>query len=139
MLIREHDAPEQPLVQREYQQRWAHPARCTAPKELAERLPQWEVWGQDLETARGRPLEEESKVCSLDQLVPEDYRQALDDHLELKTYSERLLFVKRKLGLLKHRALARVASTLPGAEAAMDGSPVEEGCVSDHLRWGSRA
>ena len=39
LLVREHDTPEQPLIQREYQKRWAYPARCKDAKELAERLP----------------------------------------------------------------------------------------------------
>ena len=58
------------MVQREYQKRWAYPARCRDAKELAERLPQWEVWGRDFEASRGRSIEDEVKVCSLDQLIP---------------------------------------------------------------------
>ena len=38
MLVREHDTPEQPLIQREYQKRWAYPARCKDARELAERM-----------------------------------------------------------------------------------------------------
>eukprot|EP00969_Alexandrium_andersonii_P019100 834269-Alexandrium_andersonii.AAC.1 len=59
---------------------------------------------------KGRQLEEDAKTCSLDQLLPDDFRRALDDKLELQSYSERLLFVKRRLGLEKHRALAQAAS-----------------------------
>eukprot|EP00975_Prorocentrum_lima_P041136 8644331-Prorocentrum_lima.AAC.1 len=56
LLIREHEAPEQPIIQREYQKRWAYPHQCKTAAELRERLPQWEVWGRELETARGQPL-----------------------------------------------------------------------------------
>ena len=107
LLIREHEAPEQPVVQREFQKRWAYPKRCKDAAELRRRLPQWEVWGRELEVMKGRELEEDFRVCSLDQLLPEDFRRALDDKLELQSYSERLLFVKRRLGLEKHRALAQ--------------------------------
>eukprot|EP00969_Alexandrium_andersonii_P240603 10622084-Alexandrium_andersonii.AAC.1 len=58
----------------------------------------------------GRELEEDAKTCSLDQLLPDDFRKALDDKLELQTYRERLLFIKRRLGLEKHRAVAQAAS-----------------------------
>ena len=43
LLVREHEAPEQPLVQREFQKRWAYPRRCTDSHELRARVPQWEV------------------------------------------------------------------------------------------------
>eukprot|EP00969_Alexandrium_andersonii_P243000 10734334-Alexandrium_andersonii.AAC.1 len=60
---------------------------------------------------RGRELEEDAKTCSLDQWLPDDFRRALDDKLELQSYSEGLLFVKRRLGLETHRALAQAASS----------------------------
>eukprot|EP00969_Alexandrium_andersonii_P296602 13106437-Alexandrium_andersonii.AAC.1 len=58
---------------------------------------------------KGRELEEDAKTCSLDQLLPGDFRKALVDKLELQTYQERLLFIQRRLGLEKHRALAQAA------------------------------
>ena len=60
---------------------------------------------------RGRELEEETKVCSLDQLIPDDYKHALDDHMEVQSYRERLQFVKRRLGLEKQKALAQAAAS----------------------------
>eukprot|EP00969_Alexandrium_andersonii_P180534 7978871-Alexandrium_andersonii.AAC.1 len=59
---------------------------------------------------KGRGLEEDAKTCSLDQVLPDDFRQALDDKMELQSYNERLLFIKKRLGLEKHRALAQAAS-----------------------------
>ena len=41
--------------------------------------------------------------------MPEEYTAAFGDHLELQTYQQRLAFVKRKLGLVKQRALAQSA------------------------------
>eukprot|EP00969_Alexandrium_andersonii_P345349 15265710-Alexandrium_andersonii.AAC.1 len=41
LLIREHEAPEQPVVQREFQKRWAYPKRCKDASELRMRLPEW--------------------------------------------------------------------------------------------------
>ena len=65
---------------------------------------------------------------SLDQPIPEEYREALGDHLEIQSYQERLLFVKRRLGLMKHRALAQAtSSSLPNLPMSMDVSPLEEG------------
>eukprot|EP00969_Alexandrium_andersonii_P082865 3654191-Alexandrium_andersonii.AAC.1 len=49
LRIREHEAPEQPVVQREVQKRWANPKRCKDASELWVRLPEWEVWGRELE------------------------------------------------------------------------------------------
>eukprot|EP00969_Alexandrium_andersonii_P287858 12726064-Alexandrium_andersonii.AAC.1 len=49
LLMREHEAPEQPVVQREFQKRWAYPRRCKGASELRTRLPEWEVWGRELE------------------------------------------------------------------------------------------
>ena len=60
LIIREHEAPEQPGVQREFQKRWAYPKRCKDASELQARLPQWEVWGRELEVMRGRSLEEDA-------------------------------------------------------------------------------
>ena len=120
LLIREHEAPEQPLVQREHQKRWGYPSRCKDASELRHRLPQWEDWGRELKVAKGSAIDEETNVCTLDQLIPEDYRQSLDDHFELTTYAERLSFVKRKLGAAQHRALARSAAANPEAPVAMD-------------------
>eukprot|EP00969_Alexandrium_andersonii_P108634 4793068-Alexandrium_andersonii.AAC.1 len=60
---------------------------------------------------RGRELEEDAKTCSLDQLLPGDFRRALGDKLELQGCTERLLFAKRRLGLEGHRALAQAASS----------------------------
>eukprot|EP00969_Alexandrium_andersonii_P039912 1749154-Alexandrium_andersonii.AAC.1 len=34
LLIREHEAPEQPVFQREFQRRWAYPKRCRGASEL---------------------------------------------------------------------------------------------------------
>eukprot|EP00969_Alexandrium_andersonii_P139903 6189336-Alexandrium_andersonii.AAC.1 len=49
LLIHEREAPEQPVVQREFQKRWAYPRRCRDASELRTRLPEWEVWGRELE------------------------------------------------------------------------------------------
>eukprot|EP00969_Alexandrium_andersonii_P067721 2988066-Alexandrium_andersonii.AAC.1 len=49
LIIREHEAPEQPVVQREFQKRLAYPKRCRDASELRARLPEWEAWGRDLE------------------------------------------------------------------------------------------
>eukprot|EP00969_Alexandrium_andersonii_P181128 8003589-Alexandrium_andersonii.AAC.1 len=49
LLVREHVAPKQPVVQREFQKRWACPRRCRGAAELRARLPEWEVWGRELE------------------------------------------------------------------------------------------
>eukprot|EP00969_Alexandrium_andersonii_P070882 3129816-Alexandrium_andersonii.AAC.1 len=64
-----------------------------------------------LEVTKGRELEEDAKTCSLGQLLPGDFRRALGDKLEVQSYSERFLFVKRRLGREKHRALAQAASS----------------------------
>eukprot|EP00969_Alexandrium_andersonii_P221372 9777326-Alexandrium_andersonii.AAC.1 len=66
LLIREHEAPEQPTAQPEYQKRWAYPRQCKTAAELRERLPQWEVWGRELDTARGQSLDEDARRCTLD-------------------------------------------------------------------------
>eukprot|EP00969_Alexandrium_andersonii_P193833 8562061-Alexandrium_andersonii.AAC.1 len=58
---------------------------------------------------KGRELEEDAKMCSLGQLLPDDFRLALDDTLELVSCRGRLLFVKRRPGLEKHRPLAQAA------------------------------
>eukprot|EP00969_Alexandrium_andersonii_P301245 13317957-Alexandrium_andersonii.AAC.1 len=48
--------------------------------------------GWELEVTKGRELGEDAKTCSLDQLLPGDFRRALGDKLELQSYQERLLF-----------------------------------------------
>eukprot|EP00969_Alexandrium_andersonii_P365565 15466526-Alexandrium_andersonii.AAC.1 len=60
---------------------------------------------------KGHQLEEDAKNYSLDQLLPDDFRWALADKVELQSCAERLLFVTRRLGLEKHRALAQAASS----------------------------
>ena len=75
---REHAAPEQLVVQREFQKRWAYPRRCKDSHEFRTVLPQWEVWLRELEIMKGHSTEEDSKICSLDQLIPEDFKAALD-------------------------------------------------------------
>eukprot|EP00969_Alexandrium_andersonii_P348714 15419266-Alexandrium_andersonii.AAC.1 len=47
--VREREAPEQPVAQREFQKRRAYPKRCRDAAELRTRLPEWEVWGRELE------------------------------------------------------------------------------------------
>eukprot|EP00969_Alexandrium_andersonii_P018798 820710-Alexandrium_andersonii.AAC.1 len=42
LLVGEREAPEQPVVQREFQKRWAYPKRCRGAAELRARLPGWE-------------------------------------------------------------------------------------------------
>ena len=42
LLVRGHEAPGQPLVQRAHKQRWSFPARCKDVSELRARLPEWE-------------------------------------------------------------------------------------------------
>eukprot|EP00969_Alexandrium_andersonii_P032017 1399162-Alexandrium_andersonii.AAC.1 len=49
LLAREHEDPEQPVAQREFQKRWAYPKRCREAAELRARLAEWEVWGRELE------------------------------------------------------------------------------------------
>eukprot|EP00969_Alexandrium_andersonii_P028524 1245620-Alexandrium_andersonii.AAC.1 len=49
LLVREHAAPEQPIAQREANKRWAYPHQRKDAGELRVRLPQWEVWGRELE------------------------------------------------------------------------------------------
>ena len=75
-----------------------HPRKCTNAKELRERLPQWEVRGRGLETMRCRGLEGGLHICSLDQLIPDDYKQALGDRIEVQSYRERLQFVNTETG-----------------------------------------
>ena len=48
ILIREHEAPEQPMAQRAYQTRWAYPKRCKDETELRSVLPKWKTWGATL-------------------------------------------------------------------------------------------
>eukprot|EP00969_Alexandrium_andersonii_P315570 13942706-Alexandrium_andersonii.AAC.1 len=62
LLAREQEAPEQPVVQRDLQKRWAHPKRCRDAAELRDRLPEWKVWGRELEATKGRQLEEDAKA-----------------------------------------------------------------------------
>ena len=40
ILVKEFEAPDQPVVQRELQKRWAYPARCKTIEELQVMLPQ---------------------------------------------------------------------------------------------------
>eukprot|EP00969_Alexandrium_andersonii_P070837 3126949-Alexandrium_andersonii.AAC.1 len=61
LLVREHEAPKQPMVQREFQKFWAYPKRCRGASELRTRLPEWEVRGRELEAMQGRELEEDAK------------------------------------------------------------------------------
>eukprot|EP00969_Alexandrium_andersonii_P171712 7590686-Alexandrium_andersonii.AAC.1 len=42
LLIREHEAPEQPVTQSEFQKRRAYPRRCKNASELLVRPPEWE-------------------------------------------------------------------------------------------------
>eukprot|EP00969_Alexandrium_andersonii_P201520 8904119-Alexandrium_andersonii.AAC.1 len=49
LLVRERGPLEQPVVQREFQKRWVYPKRCQDAAELRARLPEWEVWGRELE------------------------------------------------------------------------------------------
>ena len=90
--------------------------RCKDLNELQVRLPEWESWGRELEAETGQALDEGLKILTLDQLVPVDIQVALDDRPELKTYG--LQFVKRRLDLVKHRDLARLANH--SARVAMD-------------------
>ena len=70
LLVRGHEAPEQPLIQRAHRQRWSFPTRCKDLAELRVRLPEWECWGRDLEAETGTPIEDIQKMLTLDQLVP---------------------------------------------------------------------
>eukprot|EP00969_Alexandrium_andersonii_P174757 7727972-Alexandrium_andersonii.AAC.1 len=67
--------------------------------------------GSGAQVMRGCELEEDAETCSLDPWPPDDFRRAPGYKLELQSYSERLLFVKRRPGLEKHRALALAASS----------------------------
>eukprot|EP00969_Alexandrium_andersonii_P165548 7315433-Alexandrium_andersonii.AAC.1 len=49
LLIREREAPEQPVAQRDFQKRRAYPKRCEDASELRARLPEWEARGRELE------------------------------------------------------------------------------------------
>eukprot|EP00969_Alexandrium_andersonii_P336245 14862796-Alexandrium_andersonii.AAC.1 len=49
LLVREHEAPEQPAVQGEFQKRWAYPERCRGASGPRARLPEREVRGRGLE------------------------------------------------------------------------------------------
>ena len=118
LLIREHEAPEQPIIQREFQRQWQFPKKCKDAEELRARLPEWETLGQQLVAMTGHELDGTTQSCSLDALLPPDYGHSLGDKPELVGYSERLQFVKRRLGLSKHRALAHAAVT--GGTTAMD-------------------
>eukprot|EP00969_Alexandrium_andersonii_P012960 565343-Alexandrium_andersonii.AAC.1 len=53
-LIHEHEAPGQPVVQREFQTRWAYPRRRKGASEFRARPPEWDAWGRELEVMRGR-------------------------------------------------------------------------------------
>ena len=72
----------------------------------------------ELEAMRGRELEEDSKICSLGQLIPDEYTRALCGHIDTQSYTGRLLFTKRRLGLEKQKALAPAA--VAGGPVAMD-------------------
>eukprot|EP00969_Alexandrium_andersonii_P136936 6057887-Alexandrium_andersonii.AAC.1 len=43
LFVREHEAPEQTIVQREYNRCWAYPWQFKDAAELRMRLPKWEV------------------------------------------------------------------------------------------------
>eukprot|EP00969_Alexandrium_andersonii_P064433 2838199-Alexandrium_andersonii.AAC.1 len=67
---------------------------------------------------RVRELEEDSKVCSLGQLLPGDPRRALGGKLELQTCFRAPPVLKRRLGLEKRRALPQEATS--DASVSMD-------------------
>eukprot|EP00969_Alexandrium_andersonii_P249934 11045909-Alexandrium_andersonii.AAC.1 len=46
LLVREHEAPGQPVVQREFRKRWACPKHCRGAAELRARFPERGVWGR---------------------------------------------------------------------------------------------
>eukprot|EP00969_Alexandrium_andersonii_P261142 11544911-Alexandrium_andersonii.AAC.1 len=56
---------------------------------------------------KGRQLEEDAETCSLDQLLPDDFRRALGDKPELQSYSERLLSSSADWGLRSTEPLLR--------------------------------
>ena len=87
--------------------------------------------GFHLGVSRGRANEEDIKICALDQLIPDDYRQALDEKMDLVTYAQRLQYVKTRLGLIKHRQLAQAVD---GAQPAS-----REQQPTDDDRRGERA
>ena len=100
--------------------RSAGPSRGSARdiRGLRDRLPQWELWVREFEIMKGRASEEDTKICSLGALIPEEVKVALDDKPELQTFASRLAFVKRRLGMEKHRALAQL--THSQAPVSMD-------------------
>ena len=126
MLVREHEQLDQPLVQRELQKQYAYPPRCKSAKELREQLPNWELLGRQLEIQRGKSLDDDFRVCALDQLIPEEYRAALDDKLDLSTYLERLNFVRHRLNLIQGRDLAAARHQQPRTSGPMDINALEE-------------
>eukprot|EP00969_Alexandrium_andersonii_P152676 6750950-Alexandrium_andersonii.AAC.1 len=44
--------------------------------------------------ARGPALDEDARTHALDQLLPDEFRRALDDKLGLQSFTERLQFAK---------------------------------------------
>eukprot|EP00969_Alexandrium_andersonii_P208341 9202085-Alexandrium_andersonii.AAC.1 len=94
------------------------PAPAQGCRGAAQAPPPVEVWGRELEVARGQALDEDARARAFDLLPPDEFRRALDDQLELQRHAERLQFVKRKLGLEKHCALAQEAAV--GAPVGME-------------------
>ena len=71
----------------------------------------WELWVREFEIMKGRASEEDTKICSLYTLIPEEVKVALDDKPEHPSFASRLAIVKRRLGMEKHRALAQLTSS----------------------------
>eukprot|EP00969_Alexandrium_andersonii_P364681 15464618-Alexandrium_andersonii.AAC.1 len=90
LVVREHEAPEQPVVQRAYQTRRAYPHQRAGADEWCKRLAQWDVWGRELDMARGQALDEGARTCALVQLLLGEFRRALDDQLELQSCAAHL-------------------------------------------------
>ena len=61
----------------------------------------------------------------MDQLIPDDYRQALDEKMDLVTYAQRVQYVETRLGLIKHRQLAQAVQGAPDLPyvAALEETP----------------
>ena len=103
-----------------------YPKRCKDAHEFWARLPQWEVLGCQLEEPRGRILEEDTNVCALDQLIPDESRQSLDAKFDLVTYQQRLQYAKAKLGIAQHRVMAQAVCNSPELPISMDLNPLGE-------------
>ena len=107
-----------------------NPKRCSDTQELARDLPNWLVFGEEIESYPDGHLSGSAKMVALSKLLPKAMEEKIQDMIELDTFDKRLKWARSQIQHVRSVNMAQQVSWK--GPVPMDIGAVVQGAEEQH-------